>query len=217
VDALHTWNRKRARLFVKEADVADKQSAVFGIYSNHAALETAVDALRAKGFRSTDISVLSAQNPDFTSLTPEKNATQGAAAGPGPAAAVGGTLGWLVGMSALAMAGGVFIVAGPVMAALARMGQAAGDIAGALTGFGVPEIEAKQYEGRIVAGGMLLSVHTDDSEWFSQGKHILEQTGADEIMSADMTRAAAPKSPPPGVVAAADRMPHEAADAGART
>jgi hypothetical protein len=163
--------------------MSDTNSAVFGIYSTHAALEAAVDALRAKGFRSSDISVLSAQNPAFTDVTHDKDATPGASAGPGPAAAVGGALEWLVGMSALAMAGGVFIVAGPIMAALGRMGETVGDIAGALTGFGVPEIEAKQYEGRIFSGGMLLSVHTDDAEWFRQGKHILEQTGAEGITS----------------------------------
>jgi hypothetical protein len=81
------------------------------------------------------------------------------------------------------MAGGVFIVAGPPMAALVRMGETVGDIAGALTGFGVPEIKAKQYEGRISSGGMLLSVHTDDSERFGHGRHILEQTGAEAITS----------------------------------
>ncbi len=170
--------------------MSDKHSAVFGIYSTNAALEAAIDALRAKGFRSADISVVSTQSPAFVHVNQERvhvdpaidetDATH-AAAGPGPVAAVGGALGWLVGMSALAMAGGVFIVAGPVMAALARMGEAVGDIAGTLTGFGVSEVEAREYEGRIVAGGMLLSVHTADAEWFGPGRHILEQTGAETI------------------------------------
>jgi len=185
--------------------VSDKDSAVFGIYSSHAALEAAVDALRTKGFRSNDISVLSAQNPGFKDLIPEKNGTApGVSAGPGPAAAVGGTLGWLVGMSALAMAGGVFIVAGPIMAAFARMGETVSDIAGALTGFGVPEIEARQYVGRISSGAMLLSVHTDDSDWCSQGRRILEQTGAEEITSTGVSGL------PPGGPAAADRPVHGA-------
>ena len=97
--------------------MSDANAAVFGIYSTRAALEAAVDALRAKGFKSTDISVLAAPNPGFQEVTHEKDAAPGASAGPGPAAAVGGVLGWLVGMSALAMAGGVFFVAGPLMAA----------------------------------------------------------------------------------------------------
>ena len=208
--------------------MSDKNSAVFGIYSTQAALEAAVDALRAKGFRSTDISVVSARKPGFPDFTSEKDAPR-ASAGPGPAAAVGGALGWLVGMGALAMAGGVFIVAGPVMAALARMGATASDIAGALTGFGLPEIEARHYEGRIASGGMLLSVHTDDSEWFSQGKHILEQTGAEGITStrapavnppvtidlspiANMTLAEVSEPPPSDVLAEADWLLHQAND-----
>jgi hypothetical protein len=163
----------------------ERNSAVFGIYSTHEALEAAVDALRAKGFRSTDISVLSTQKPRLPELTHENGPTAGASAGPGLISSVGGTLGWLVGISALAMAGGVFVVAGPIMAALASMGEAVGGIAGALTGFGVPEIQAKDYEGRVLSGGMLLSVHTDDQEWFRHGRHILEQTGAEGITAVE--------------------------------
>jgi Heat induced stress protein YflT len=203
--------------------MSDTNAAVFGIYSTRTALEAAVDALRAKGFKSTDISVLSAPNPGFNDVTQEKDVTPRGSAGPGPAAAVGGALGWLVGMSALAMAGGVFIVAGPVMAALARMGETVGDITAALTGFGVPEIEAKHYEGRIASGGMLLSVHTDDSDWFSRGRHILEQTGAEGITAttapaehrpvttdlspiANRTLAEVSEPPPADVLAQADRL-----------
>lgn len=168
------------------------QSAVFGVYTTHAALEAAVEALRAKGFRSSDISVLSAQHPAFAPYIQPKDVEPAAAPTPGAASAVGGTLGWLVGMSALAMAGGVFVVAGPVMAALARMGETVGDIAGALGGFGVTETAAKQFEGRINSGGMLLSVHTDDLEWFSHGKQILEETGAEEITATSASRASVP-------------------------
>jgi len=183
----------------------DTQSAVFGIYSSRAALEGAVEALKADGFHCGDISVVSAPIPGLTDMSDAAAATT-ASAGPGPAASVGSALGWLVGMSALAMAGGVFIVAGPVMAALARMGQAAGDVVGALAGFGVPEVEARRYEGRIASGGMLLSVHTDDAEWFRRGQHILEQTGAEELMAvAAAPRAPVVKTAPPGVVAAANR------------
>lgn len=158
-----------------------KPSAVFGIYSTHTALESAVDALRAKGFRSSDISVLSATYPALAEVAPIDHPTPSVSAGPSTASAVGATLGWLVGISALAMAGGVFIVAGPVMAALAQMGEAAGNIGGALTGFGMPNAAAKEYEGRIVAGAMLLSVHTGDSGDFTHGKRILEETGAETI------------------------------------
>jgi hypothetical protein len=178
--------------------MSDNTSAVFGIYPTHAALEAAVDALRAKGFRSSDISILATQRPGFTDLGADHVGMRETGGGTGAAAAVGGTLGWVVGMSALAFAGGAFIVAGPVMAALAKMGEAVGGIATTLAGFGVPEAAAKQYEGRIVSGGMMLSVHTDDSAWFSEGRHILEQTGAEEI-----TATGAPAGQPPAVSAVA--------------
>ena len=159
------------------------QSAMFGIYSTRAALESAVEALRAKGFRNSDISVLSVQKPASasTDAAPVDLPKPDVTAGPNTSGAVGATLGWLAGISALAMAGGVFIVAGPVMWALAQMGETAGNIAGALVGFGVPDTAAKQYQGRIVSGGTLLAVHTDDSNWFRDGKQILEQTGAESI------------------------------------
>jgi hypothetical protein len=164
-----------------ENEMPDTSSAVFGVYSTHAALEAAVDALRAKGFRNADISVLSGPNPGFSGFTPDTDPPT--AASPSAASAVGATLGWLVGLGALAMASGVFIVAGPIMGVLAHMGEKAGDIVGALSGFGIPETQAKQYEGRVVSGDILLSVHTRDLDRLSHVKHILEQTGAEEITS----------------------------------
>lgn len=160
-----------------------KGTAVFGVYSTHADAEAAVDALRARGFRSTDISVVAPPQTGSTDFIPDHGTTEGASAGPGAAMAIGGTLGWLVGISALAIAGSVFIVAGPIMAALATMGESVRGIAGALTRFGVPEEDAKRYEGHVRTGGILLSVHTDDSGWTIKGKHVLEQTGAQQISS----------------------------------
>src|SRR5579862_5009784 len=162
-----------------EADMSGENSAVFGVYSTQAALEAAVDALRARGFRNTDISVVSAPNPAFAGF-PSDNASP-LVSSPTAVSAVGATLGWLVGASALAMAGGMFIVAGPIMAVLARMGEKAGDIVGALSGFGISESQARLYEGRVVSGEMLLSVHADDPDWLGHGHDIFEQTGAHEI------------------------------------
>jgi hypothetical protein len=62
-------------------------------------------------------------------------------------------------------------------------GGAVGGIAGALIGAGIPEYEAKRYEGRIKSGGILLSVHCDDSAWTKRAKEILERTGAEDISS----------------------------------
>src|SRR5580765_6642988 len=168
--------------------MAGKNTAVFGIYPAYASVESAVDALRAAAFRSTDISVLFPENVGSKDFAHEKGtkAPEGAATGAGAGALVGGTLGWLVGIGALVIPGlGPFIAAGPIMAALAGVGVggAIGGITGALIGLGIPEYEAKRYEGRIKDGGILLSVHSDDSDWTKRAKEVLERTGAQDIAS----------------------------------
>jgi Protein of unknown function (DUF3341) len=173
--------------------MSGKNTAVFGIYPTHEAADAAVDALRARGFRNTDISVLFPQNAGSKDFAHQKGtkAPEGASAGAGSGAVIGGALGWLAGIGALAIPGlGPFIAAGPIMAALAGMGAggALGGITGALIGLGMPEYEAKRYEGRMRKGGILLSVHADDSDWTSKGKQILEQTGALDIASAGETK-----------------------------
>jgi ActD protein len=169
--------------------MAGKNTAVFGIYPTYASVEGAVDALRAAAFRNTDISVLFPENAGSKDFAHEKGtkAPEGAATGAGAGAVVGGTLGWLVGIGALAIPGlGPFIAAGPIMAALAGVGVggAVGGVTGALVGMGIPEYEAKRYEGRVKNGGILLSVHADSSEWTKRAKEILERTGAEDISSA---------------------------------
>jgi len=164
-------------------------TAVFGIYATRDQVEQAVDRLRLAGFRPTDISVLFPENVGTKEFAHEKHtkAPEGAAAGAASGAVVGGTLGWLVGIGALAIPGlGPFIAAGPIVAALSGVGAGAavGGITGALVGMGIPEYEAKRYEGRIKTGGILLSVHSDDHEWTKRAKEVLEQTGADDISSA---------------------------------
>jgi hypothetical protein len=168
--------------------MAGKNTAAFGIYSTRAAVENAVDTLKAEGYRNTDISVLFPQNAGTKDFAHEKNtkAPEGAAAGAGTGALLGGTLGWLAGIGALAIPGlGPFIAAGPIMAALAGagVGGAVGGITGALVGMGIPEYEAKRYEGRVKDGGILLSVHCDDSAWTKKAKEILERTGAEHVSS----------------------------------
>src|SRR6202022_1816787 len=148
-----------------------------------------VDALRAAGFRNTDISVLFPENVGSKDFAHEKGtkAPEGATTGAGTGALIGGGLGWLAGIGALAIPGlGPFIAAGPIMAALAGagVGGAVGGVTGALIGMGIPEYEAKRYEGRLKNGGILLSVHSDNSDWTQRAKTILEETGAQEISSA---------------------------------
>ena len=109
---------------------------------------------------------------------------------------LGGSLGWLVGIGALAIPGlGPFIAAGPIMAALAGagVGGVIGGITGALIGMGIPEYEAKRYEGRVKDGGILLSVHSNNADEVKRAKGILEVTGAEDISSSG--EAAGEKAP----------------------
>jgi hypothetical protein len=174
--------------------MAGKNTAAFGIYRDEASVRNAVETLQKQGFRSTDISVLFPENLGNKDLAHEKatKAPEGAATGAGSGAVVGGVLGWLAGVGSIAIPGiGPFLAAGPIMAALAGVGVggAAGGLAGALIGAGIPEYEAKRYEGRIKKGGILLSVHCDNHEWTSKAKDILERTAADDVSSTAEARA----------------------------
>lgn len=174
--------------------MANKNTAVFGIYRDRVSVEEAVDNMRAAGFRNTDISVLFPDNQGTKDFAHEKHtkAPEGAAAGAGSGALIGGTLGWLVGIGALAIPGvGPFVAAGPIVAALAGVGAggALGGIVGSLVGLGIPEYEAKRYEGRIKSGGILLSVHCDNDDWVKRAKEMLVQTGAEDIASAGEAKA----------------------------
>jgi Protein of unknown function (DUF3341)/Heat induced stress protein YflT len=165
--------------------MAGKNTAAFGIYNDQEGVERAVDALKANGYRNTDISVLFPENSGTKDFAHEKHtkAPEGATTGAGSGVVLGGTLGWLAGIGALAIPGlGPFIAAGPIMAALAGagVGGAVGGLVGALVGMGIPEYEAKRYEGRIKSGGILLSVHCDNLEWTKKAKQILEDTGAED-------------------------------------
>lgn len=168
--------------------MAGKNKAVFGIYNTRSGVENAVDAFKNAGFRNTDISVLMQENEGSKDFALEKGTKvpEGAAAGAGTGLVVGGALGWLAGIGALAIPGiGPFLAAGPIVAALAGAGAggAIGGIAGTLIGMGIPEFEAKRYDGRIRKGGILLSVHCDDENWVRRAKEMLSQTGAEDISS----------------------------------
>src|SRR4051812_6731864 len=168
--------------------MAGKNTAAFGIYRDRISVDNAVDTLRAAEFRNTDISVLFPENEgtkDFA-VAKQTKAPEGTTTGATSGAVIGGGLGWLAGIGALAIPGlGPLIAAGPIVAALTGVGVggAIGGITGALIGMGIPEYEAKRYEGRIKEGGILLSVHSDNSDWTSKAKDILKRTGADDVSS----------------------------------
>jgi hypothetical protein len=179
-----------------------KNTAVFALCSSRGILEDAVESLRAAGFRNTDISVLFSENPGTKDLAHVKatKAPEGAATGAASGAILGGAVGWLLGIGAIVIPEiGPFVAAGPIVAALAGAGAGGtiGGIAGALIGFGVPEYEAKRYEGRVRKGGILLSVHCDDAEWTRRAKETLEISGAESIATASEAAADFAKSDRP--------------------
>ena len=152
-----------------------------------------VDRLKTAGFSPHDISVLfpdKAGTKDFAHEQHTK-APEGATTGAGTGGVLGGALGWLVGIGALAIPGlGPFIAAGPILAALsgAAAGAALGGVTGALIGMGIPEYEAKRYEGKIKEGNMLISVHAEDSTERDRAKTIFEQAGAEDISYTEEAR-----------------------------
>jgi hypothetical protein len=168
--------------------MSSKNTAVFGIYATPGTAEAAVDHLLAQGFTNEAISVLLPDDESTRAFAHEKNtkAPEGTTAGAATGGVIGGTLGLLAGIGALAIPGiGPLVAAGPIVAALAGVGAGgvAGGIVGALVGMGIPEYEAKRYEGAVKGGGTLLSVHCDTSEQIDVAKRALRDTGGKDIAS----------------------------------
>lgn len=163
-----------------------RSKTVLCIVSDVKQAQLIVSDLERSGFSKNDISVLL---PDTTGTRDfahehQTKAPEGAAAGASVGGAIGGTLGWLTGIGSLAIPGlGALIAAGPLLAALsgAAVGAAVGGLGGALVGMGVPEFEAKQYEGKIRGGNVLLSVHVEDSAAAKRVKEIYERSGGESI------------------------------------
>jgi hypothetical protein len=168
--------------------VENKKTAVFGIYTTVAAADAATDRLVKSGFSASDISALLPENLGSKEIGTQKatKAPEGATAGASSGAVLGGALGLLAGIGALAIPGvGPLIAAGPIVAGLAGLGigGAVGGFTGALIGMGIPEYEAKRYEGRLQKGGILLSVHCDTSDEIKRAKEIIKSTGAEDVSS----------------------------------
>jgi hypothetical protein len=169
--------------------MSGKKVAVFGIYSTRGAVENAVSSLVNAGFSDADISILLPETLGGANDMGTEKATkapEGTAVGVTTGGVIGGTLGLLAGIGALAIPGiGPLIAAGPIVAALAGLGVGGtvGGLTGALIGLGMPEFEAKRYEGRLKNGGILLSVHCDTSDEIKRAKAALESTGAEDVSS----------------------------------
>ena len=178
------------------------KKTVIGLLKSQSQAESILNELRSAGFSTNDVSVLFPDKAGTRDFAHEKNtkAPEGAVAGVGAGGVIGGTLGLLAGIGALAIPGlGPFIAAGPIMAALsgAAAGATVGGIAGALIGMGIPEVEAKQYAGKTKDGNILLSVHVDDSEQTTRAKKILEAGGATDIATSGEARVPSKKEDRP--------------------
>lgn len=172
------------------------KKSVFCIATSRAQAERIVDQLKEAAFSNSDISVLFPDKETTRDFAHEKStkAPEGAVAGASAGGLVGGAFGWIVGIGALAIPGvGPFIAAGPILAALsgAAAGAAVGGITGGLIGLGIPEIEAKRYDGKVRNGNLLISVHTENSAQITMAKEIFTRSGAEDICTTG--EAAAPK------------------------
>jgi hypothetical protein len=210
--------------------MAGKNTAAFAIFPTQSAAEAALNQLTGAGFSRQDVSVLMADKSTTREFAAEKNtkAPEGTTLGAGVGGTVGGAIGLLAGIGAIAIPGvGPLIAAGPIMAALAGVGAggAIGGLVGGLVGMGIPEYEAKRYEGRVKDGGTLLSVHCDSSEEVSRAKDILKSAGGEDVASAgeksvsthtvgsektDTYRAKEPRSESPQRIASQEEILDEA-------
>ena len=168
--------------------------AVYGIVQTSSQAELVVTSLKEAGFNSSDISVLFPDKGTTKDFAHEKNtkAPEGVATGGVAGMGVGAALGWLAGIGSLAIPGvGPFIAAGPIMAALggAAVGGATGGLIGGLVGMGMPEYEAKLYEGKVRGGNALVSVHTDNGDEQGRAEDILKGAGAEDVSSSTLASA----------------------------
>lgn len=163
------------------------KKAVIGIVETRAQAEAVVETLRRSQYIGmNDISVLLPDTQGTKDFAHEYHtkAPEGAAAGAGAGGVLGGTLGLLAGIGALAIPGvGPLIAAGPVLAALSGVaaGAAVGGLTGALVGLGIPELEAKAYEGKLRSGNILIAVHTESKEAQQAAEDVLKQAGARHV------------------------------------
>ncbi|MFT3684443.1 MAG: hypothetical protein QM783_05860 [Phycisphaerales bacterium] len=161
-------------------------TSVFGIGNSESQVRTAIDRLKAAGFAENDISVLFPDKSTTRDFAIKHNTKvgEGTAVGGVAGGAAGMTVGLLAGLGMLAIPGlGPFLAAGPIMGALAggAAGSMAGGLVGALVGMGIPEFEAKRYEGKVKAGGILLSVHSENGDETKNAKKILEESGLEDV------------------------------------
>jgi hypothetical protein len=167
--------------------------SLFCIAESELQAESIVEDLRAAGFVADDISVLFPDRATTRDFAHEQHtkAPEGATAGAGTGGVFGGALGWLAGIGALSIPGlGPFVAAGPIMAALggAAVGATVGGLTGALVGLGIPEFEAKRYEGKIRSGNILIAVHTESPTQRAVARDVFRRAGAHDVAATQEAR-----------------------------
>ncbi len=165
-------------------------TAIFGFYSTPEAADQAIDHLQELGFSRGDMSVLVPDNENTRVLAqrsalsvPDPEATTAVLSTGG---IVGGGLGLLAGLGELAVPGiGPLMAAGPIASTLfgVAVGGTLGGLVGALISIGIPEYEAKLYEGAVKGGGVLLSIHCKAHDQVTHAMNALIDTGAHEVAS----------------------------------
>ena len=183
---------------VKTGNTKSIDRMVIGIVESRSTAEQIVAELHRSGFGPNEISVVFPDNKESTGFALENStkAPEGAIAGAGAGGILGGTFGVLVGIGALAIPGlGLFIAAGPLLAGLSGIaaGVTVGGLVGALAGMGIPEIEAKAYEGRLRAGNMLIAAHAHTAELEKIAKKILKRSNAHDVSSTTPDKAPEPR------------------------
>src|SRR5688572_512075 len=161
-------------------------SCVYALATSDTQAVRIANRLRTSGFSAGDISIITPDRAGARDLGHQDStkAPEGATAGGGTGAILGGALGWLAGIGALAIPGvGPLIAAGPILGALtgAAVGGTVGGLTGALVGMGIPEYEAKRYEGKVKGGNALISVHSENSAETDRAKTIFEAAGGQDI------------------------------------
>ena len=167
------------------------EHSIFCVAASQAQAAEILENLKGAGFSNEDISAMWPDRSGAQYFAHERHtkAPEGATTGASTGGILGGALGWLVGIGALAIPGaGPFIAAGPVMAALsaAAVGAAVGGVAGGLIGMGIPEYEARRYEGKIKEGNILISVHARNAAQIERARSVFERCGAHDISEAEV-------------------------------
>jgi hypothetical protein len=161
----------------------EHNKAVFCITDDRTKAISILEDLRQSGFLESEISIVMGHDGDIE-VEGHTKAPEGTATGAGTGAILGGALGWMVGVGALAIPGlGPFIAAGPIMAALsgAAIGGTAGGLTGGLIGLGFSEYEAQQYEGYLREGKALISVRVQNDDEIDRAKRIFDDADAEHI------------------------------------